>query len=77
MLGRESINLEIESIKSYLKDKIILVTGASGSIGSEICRQISLFEPKKIILFDSSETPLYHIDYELKNSFPENVYSCC
>jgi FlaA1/EpsC-like NDP-sugar epimerase len=74
LLGRDPVNLEYESIQAYLKNKIILVTGASGSIGSEICRQISLFEPSKIILFDSAETPLYHIDYELRNSFPNNEY---
>lgn len=71
LLGRDPVNLEIESIKSYLKGQIILISGAGGSIGSEICRQVSLFEPQSLILLDAAETPLYHIDYELRNKFPQ------
>lgn len=71
LLGRDTVDLEIESIRSYLKDHIILITGAGGSIGSEICRQVSLFEPKLVLLLDSAETPLYEIDYELKKKFPD------
>jgi FlaA1/EpsC-like NDP-sugar epimerase len=71
LLGREAVSLEIELIRSYLMDKVILITGASGSIGSEISRQVAHFNPKKIILFDQAETPLYQIDYELKKTFPK------
>ncbi len=71
LLGREAVNLEIDSIRSYLTDKVILITGASGSIGSEISKQVSHFNPKKILLFDQAETPLYQIDYELKKLFPK------
>lgn len=74
LLGREACDLELESIRSYLKDYTILVTGAGGSIGSEICRQVSQFEPKEIILLDSAETPLYEIDYELRKKFPNLTY---
>lgn len=74
LLGRDPVNLEIESIKSYLKGQIILISGAGGSIGSEICRQVSLFEPESVILLDSAETALYHIDYELRKSFPNIRY---
>lgn len=71
LLGRDPINLEIDSIRSYIENKIICITGAAGSIGSEICRQVSLFKPTKMILLDSAETPLYQIDYELRNRFTE------
>ncbi|HMV41358.1 MAG TPA: nucleoside-diphosphate sugar epimerase/dehydratase [Leptospiraceae bacterium] len=74
LLGRDPVNLEIESIKSYLKGQVILISGAGGSIGSEICRQVSFFEPEGLILLDSAETALYHIDYELRNSFPNIRY---
>lgn len=69
LLGREAADLEIESIQSYLSNQVILVSGAGGSIGSEICRQVCQFKPKKLILLDSAETPLYEIDYELKKNF--------
>lgn len=74
LLGRDPVDLEIESIKSYLKGQVILVSGAGGSIGSEICRQVSLFEPESLILLDAAETPLYHIDYELRNKFTNIRY---
>lgn len=74
LLGREAVDLEIESIRSYLTGHVILVTGAGGSIGSEICRQVSQFEPEKVILLDAAETPLYEIDYELRKKFPDIPY---
>ncbi|TGN19769.1 polysaccharide biosynthesis protein [Leptospira idonii] len=69
LLGRPTVDLEIESIRSYLEGKDILVTGAGGSIGSEICRQVALFRPKSLTLLDAAETPLYEIDYELRKNF--------
>ncbi|TGK20027.1 polysaccharide biosynthesis protein [Leptospira fluminis] len=72
LLGRPVVDLEIESIRSYIRGKSILVTGAGGSIGSEICRQVAVFQPSKLILVDSSETPLYEIDYELRKIFPDS-----
>lgn len=71
LLGRPTVDLEIESIRSYLSDKIILVTGAGGSIGSEICRQVGLFRPKALVILDAAETPLYEIDYELRKKFQD------
>ena len=64
LLGRESINLDIESIKSQLKDKVVLITGAAGSIGSGITKQLINYEVKKLILLDQAESDLYdlHID---------------
>jgi len=69
LLGREIIKLDEEKIGAHLKDQNVLVTGAGGSIGSELCRQICRFEPEKIILFERAESPLYAIELELKQSF--------
>jgi FlaA1/EpsC-like NDP-sugar epimerase len=71
LLGRDTVNLEVESIRSYLTNHTILITGAAGSIGSEITRQIAQFLPSKMILLDSAETPLYEIDYEIQKKFPD------
>lgn len=65
ILGRDSIELDKNLISSDLSGKTILVTGAAGSIGSELVRQISLFKPKSIILLDQAETPLYDLELEL------------
>jgi len=70
LLGREVIRLDEEKIGEYLKDAAVLVTGAGGSIGSELCRQICRFDPAKLILFERAESPLYEIDIELKRNFP-------
>jgi FlaA1/EpsC-like NDP-sugar epimerase len=69
LLGREIIRLDEEKIGAHLKVKNVLVTGAGGSIGSELCRQICRFEPEKIILFERAESPLHAIELELKQSF--------
>ncbi len=66
LLGREEVRLEQDKIGSYLSDKIVLVTGAGGSIGSELCRQILRFSPKLMILFDAGEENLYAIQMELQ-----------
>jgi len=71
LLGREPVVLDHESICGYLAGKRVLVTGAAGSIGSEICRQVALFRPDQLILMDQAETPLYEIEKELTASFPE------
>ena len=65
LLGREEVHLDEVGIKSYLADKVVLVTGAGGSIGSELCRQIIRFGPRKLILFDAGEENLYSIEMEL------------
>ncbi len=69
ILGREVIDIKIPEIVSEIKSKVILVTGAGGSIGSEICRQIIRFKPEKIILVDHSENNLFLILEELDNKF--------
>jgi FlaA1/EpsC-like NDP-sugar epimerase len=71
LLGRDPVRLEAEKIRAYLGGKRVLVTGAGGSIGSEICRQVARFRPEKIILFENAETPLFHIEQELLKNFPD------
>ena len=69
LLGREEVKLDIEQIKDQLTDKVILVTGAGGSIGSEICRQVMQFTPKKLILLGHGENSIYLIERELRQTF--------
>lgn len=71
LLGREPARLDDKAISTYLKGMRVLVTGAGGSIGSELCRQVARYEPQEIILLDSAETPLYHIEHELANVWPD------
>ncbi|MCE1227119.1 MAG: polysaccharide biosynthesis protein [Geobacteraceae bacterium] len=70
LLGRDPIELDQEAIRNYLEGKRVLVTGAAGSIGSEICRQVARYSPAKLVLLDSAETPLYHIEKELTEVWP-------
>ena len=71
LLGRESIHLKSEHIDKYIKDKIILVTGGGGSIGSEIVRQITKLSPKKIIILDIYENNAYDLQMELNRNCPQ------
>jgi len=71
LLCREVIGLDEEKIGAYLQGKAVLVTGAGGSIGSELCRQICRFRPQGISLYERAETPLYELELELRESFPE------
>ncbi len=69
LLGREIIRLEEEKIGAYLQEQRVMVTGAGGSIGSELCRQICRYRPDKILLYERAESPLYEIELELKQAF--------
>ncbi|HHT7237457.1 TPA: polysaccharide biosynthesis protein [Bacillus cereus] len=69
LLGRDPVELDIESISEFITNKIILVTGAGGSIGSEICRQIAKFNPKQLILLGHGENSIYSIEMELKELY--------
>ena len=70
LLGRDPIQLDAAGLHEQLTDKVVLVTGAGGSIGSELCRQIALFMPKKLVLYDAGEFALYNIEQELNKKFP-------
>ncbi|WP_423800059.1 polysaccharide biosynthesis protein [Neobacillus sp. SAB-20_R2A] len=73
LLGREPIELDINSISEYVSGKTVLVTGAGGSIGSEICRQICKFNPRKIVLVGHGENSIYLIDMELRRKYGEQI----
>jgi FlaA1/EpsC-like NDP-sugar epimerase len=74
LLGRPAVALEEAPIRARITGSVVLVTGAGGSIGSELCRQIARFEPAAIVGFDHAETALYQIDQELRTSFPGLIF---
>lgn len=71
LLGREPIKMNLDDMNGIIKDKIIIVTGGGGSIGSELCRQIVKYEPKQLVLIDIYENNAYDIQQEIKRHFPE------
>jgi FlaA1/EpsC-like NDP-sugar epimerase len=74
LLGRDPITLDLDRIEQGIKDKTIVVTGAAGSIGSEIVRQLQNYSYKRLILIDQAETPSFYLDNELKNKFHASRY---
>ena len=68
LLGRKPITLGNENVSREIKDKVVLVTGAAGSIGSEICRQAMHYNPKKLIMLDQAESPMYDFQFEMNNT---------
>jgi FlaA1/EpsC-like NDP-sugar epimerase len=70
LLGRNPVRLNDEQIRGTLEGKIVLVTGAAGSIGSELCRQIARFNPAGIVGFEIAESPLFEVDRDLRQAFP-------
>jgi FlaA1/EpsC-like NDP-sugar epimerase len=71
LLGREAVMTDLEGIANYVSDKVVLVTGAGGSIGSELCRQISSFQPTCLLLLGHGENSIYTIEMELRTKFPQ------
>lgn len=71
LLGRDEISINMQNIKNELQGKVVLVTGAAGSIGSEICRQLCTFGLKELLLFDMAETPMHNIRLELEDNYPD------
>jgi len=71
LLGRDEININLEEISKLLEGVTVMVTGAAGSIGSEICRQLAHFNVRQLILFDNGETPMHNLRLELEDSFPQ------
>lgn len=73
LLSRDEVQLDTNSISYYIKDKVILVTGGGGSIGSELCRQIAKFSPKQLVIFDIYENNAYELYNELKNKYNDKL----
>jgi FlaA1/EpsC-like NDP-sugar epimerase len=71
LLGRDVVKMNHDAIAGYLAGKVVLVTGGGGSIGSELCRQIAVLGPSRLVVFENSEFNLYSIEQELLNAFPE------
>lgn len=71
LLGRDVVNLDTEAIARFLFNRVVLVTGAGGSIGSEMCRQICHFGPAHLVLVEQAETPLFDIENELRKAHPD------
>ena len=71
LLGRDQVNVNLDEIMGYIEDKVVLVTGGGGSIGSELCRQIATHNPKTLIILDVYENNAYDIEQELKRKNPE------
>ena len=70
LLGRDEIKISMDEIVENFNDKTVMVTGAAGSIGSELCRQLASFGPRKLVLFDNGETPMHTLRLELEERFP-------
>jgi FlaA1/EpsC-like NDP-sugar epimerase len=71
LLGRTSAKLDTKLIRGKVQGEVVLVTGAAGSIGSELCRQIARFSPKTIVGFEIAETALFHLQHEIREQFPD------
>lgn len=71
LLGREPVKTNLDQIMGYISEKVVLVTGGGGSIGSELCRQIAAHKPKQLIILDIYENTTYNLQLELKRNFPE------
>ena len=74
LLGRDEIKISMDAIKADFKDKVVMVTGAAGSIGSELCRQLAGFGVRKLLLFDNAETPMHILRLELEERFPQQAF---
>ena len=73
LLELEPIKMDNVNIVREVVDKVVLVTGAAGSIGSEICRQLMQYQPKKVIMLDQAESPMYDLQFELKNTYKDHL----
>lgn len=73
ILGREEVKLNTEEISDYIKDEVILITGGGGSIGSELCRQLARFQPKKLLILDIYENNAYDLQNELKHIYKDEL----
>ena len=71
LLGRPEIKISMDKIVDNFNNKVVMVTGAAGSIGSELCRQLATFGPKRLVLYDNAETPMHNLRLELEEKFPQ------
>lgn len=71
LLGREPVEMEEDKVREKIKGRSVMITGAAGSIGSELCRQIARFQPKRLIIFDQAESEVFKIEMELRERFPQ------
>ncbi|PCE29048.1 polysaccharide biosynthesis protein [Burkholderia ubonensis] len=71
LLGRDAVTIDTPHVEALLRDRVVMVTGAGGSIGSELCRQILRFAPAQVVVFDISEYAIYRLTEELRERFPE------
>ncbi|HKW66993.1 MAG TPA: nucleoside-diphosphate sugar epimerase/dehydratase [Terriglobales bacterium] len=74
LLGRQPVRLELDRIRERVQDKVLLITGAGGSIGSELARQVAIFRPRQLVLLDRSENDLFKVGMELSRKFPDLNY---
>jgi FlaA1/EpsC-like NDP-sugar epimerase len=70
ILGREEVELDLDKLREEIQGKAILITGAGGSVGSELCRQIAKFEPRLIVMYERAESSLYFLELEMKKNYP-------
>ena len=77
LLSRDPVQIDLESIRSRIEGRIVLVTGAAGSIGSELCRQISKYRPAKLICLDHNETGIFYLQHELREQNSESHFVFC
>ena len=68
LLGRIPVDLDLESVREHIRDRVVMVTGAAGSIGSELCRQIRTFQPKLLLCLDQDETGIFHLQHQMAPS---------
>ena len=74
LLGRVPVSLEHQRISARIRGRVVLITGAAGSIGSEICRQVARFQPSALVAFEVAESPLFHLQQEMRRTYPQVVF---
>lgn len=77
LLGRDPVQIDLEAVRRHLRDKSVMVTGAAGSIGSELCRQILEYAPRKLVCVDQNETGMFHLQQELRQRRVDARLVCC
>src|SRR5690606_16840989 len=70
LLGRQPVKVDMDEITNYVKDQVVLIAGAGGSIGSEICRQVAAVQPKQLLILGHGENSIYEIEMELRKTYP-------